>query len=90
MTARVDINETECVAAGLDPKKIAAIARRIERAAQDARKLGLHIFGGTGTGSLRFDDGGKSPLIVATMAGWWSGGCGAEHIDPDGLIRGEP
>lgn len=83
------LNEDECAAAGVDPKKVASIARRIERAAVEARALGIQIFGGSGSGSLRFDDGQQRMLVLANVDGSWSGGCGAEMADGEGLMRGE-
>lgn len=83
------VYESECLAAGLDPAEVRRIARRIERAAKDAQRLGLQVFGGSTSGSLRFDDGGRRPLIVADMGGSWSGGDGAAMPDDAGLLRGE-
>lgn len=84
----VTIHEDECAAAGLDPEAVKGIARRISRAALDARRLGLTVFGGSGSGSLRFDDGGNGPLIVADLGGSFDGGDGAENFR-SGLRRGE-
>lgn len=82
-------NEEECRAAGLDPSKVEAIARRLERAGRDAAALGLHVFGGSGSGTLRFDTS-KGPLVVARMLGGsWDGGDGGTDVDEDGLLRGE-
>lgn len=89
------VNEEECERARLDPKKVASIARRIEKAAADAKRLGLTIFGGSGSGSLRWhdpysNDYRKGPLVVAHMRGGnFDGGDGAEHQDEYGLTRGE-
>ena len=83
------INEDECEAAGVDPKKVASIARRIERAALEAYELGICIFGGSGNGSLRFDDHYGRPLILVHMEGCFDGGDGAEREDETGLLRGE-
>lgn len=72
-------------------KEVLAIARRIERAARDARKLGITVFGGSGSGSLRFDEGGGSSraLILADLDGAWDDGDGATREDENGLRRGE-
>lgn len=84
------VNEAECAAAGLDPKVVRSIARRLSKAAKEAQKLGITIFGGSGTGSLRFsDDPRKSALEIAYLDGTFDGGDGAEHDWGDGLIRGE-
>ena len=88
----MNINIDEIKAAGLDPKKIASIARRIEKAALEAQKMGVQIFGGSTAGTLRFSDNECSgALILANMEGDWNGGDGAYgFIDfCDGLIRGE-
>lgn len=83
------LNEAEIEEAGLDPDKVASIARRIERAAKEAEKLGITVFGGS-SGSLRFDDNsGKGSLILTTLDGLFDGGCGAERNWGDGLVRGE-
>lgn len=87
--------EEECERAGLDPRKVASIARRLSAAAKDAKALGLTIFGGSGMGSLRWhdpyeNDPRKGPLVVAHLAGGnFDGGDGAEHPDDFGLMRGE-
>ncbi len=82
-------NDAECTAAGLDPDEVERIARRLERAGRDAKKLGIHIFGGSGSGSLRFDTP-EGPLIVAQLTGGsWDGGDGGTMPDSEGLMRGE-
>ncbi|MBO9428281.1 hypothetical protein [Sulfitobacter sp. R18_1] len=82
-------NEKECEAAGLDPREVEAICRRLERAGKDAAKLGMHVFGGSGSGSLRFETD-RGPLVVANMLGGsWDGGDGGTDIDEDGFLRGE-
>lgn len=84
--------EAECEAAGLDPKAVARIAQRLNSAAKDARALGLEVFGGSGSGSLRVSSRGQEEraLIVASMDdGSWNGGDGGAHEDENGLLRGE-
>jgi hypothetical protein len=87
------LHEDEIKAAGLEPQAVAALARRLERAAKDARKMGLTVFGGTGTGTLRFNDDQwnptNRPLILADIEGPWDGGDGASWTDDAGLLRGE-
>jgi len=86
-------NTDECDAAKLDIKKVESIARRLSSAAKEADALGMHIFGGAGSGTLRFDDGegcmGAQSLIIADLDGRFDGGDGAEEPDEGGLIRGE-
>lgn len=80
----------ECKAAGVDIRKIESIARRISKAGKEAAAMGVNIFGGSGTGSLRFDDrSGKGSLILAGLDGIFDGGDGAVMLDDTDLERGE-
>jgi len=81
-------NVNECEAAGLDPKKVESISRRISRAARDANAMGMIIFGGN-SGDLRYDDGNGGYLIVASLDGRFDGGDGGACHDDLGLLRGE-
>ncbi|MCD8475432.1 MAG: hypothetical protein LRY40_01555 [Shewanella fodinae] len=82
-------NYNECNAAELDHKEVKRIAAGLSRYAKQAEVLGLTIFGGSGTGTLRFNDNsGFGPLIVAELDGLFSGGDGAA-LEEDGLLRGE-
>lgn len=89
------ILEDECERAGLDQAKVASITRRLSKAAREANALGLTIFGGSGSGSLRWrdpfeNDHRRGPLVVAHIQGGnFDGGDGAEHPDEYGLMRGE-
>lgn len=83
------INENECEAAGLDPLDVKRIAQGLSRYAKEAQKLGIQVFGGSGSGDLRFDDGGNGKLIIADLDGDFDGGDGACSESDDGLIRGE-
>ena len=89
------VNYAECEAAGLDPKAVERLLRRMESVAKDAKAMGLTIFGGAGSGSFRFRDRSSDHrvglLIVASvMNGSWDGGDGGDGCDcGDGLIRGE-
>lgn len=83
------INEDECIFARLDIKKVQSIARRISTAAKEAETMGIHIFGGSGKGTLRFRDGGDRALIVAHIDGGFDGGDGGCVEDNDGYLRGE-
>lgn len=86
------LNDDECEAAGLDPKKVLSLARRFERLSKEADAMGLHVFGGSGSGTLRFPDrdGRKTSLIVASICpNGFDGGCGASREDENGLLRGE-
>lgn len=85
------VNDAECQAAGLDPAEVARIARGLSRYAKQAQALGLCVFGGSGSGSLRKDDHPRGALILAhlTPVGMFDGGDGACAPDDDGLMRGE-
>lgn len=85
----IHANENECVAAGLDPDEVERIARRINRAAKDARALGLEVFGGSTSGSLRTIEAGPQLIVAEMPGGCWSGGDGASREDENGLLRGE-
>jgi hypothetical protein len=82
-------NDDECKAAGLDREEVEQIAAGLSRYARKAAALGLTIFGGSGTGSLRYDDGGNGNLVVAELRGLFNGGDGAERLTDDGYLRGE-
>lgn len=79
----------ECEAAGLDPKEVERIAKGISRYVKQAEALGLKVFGGSGSGSLRFEDGGPGALVVADLDGDYDGGEGGTDYHTDGLQRGE-
>lgn len=83
------VHGDECEAAGLDQDKVRRIAKGLSRYAKEAEELGIMVFGGSGSGSLRFDDGGSGYLIIADLDGRFSGGDGAAIEDADGLLRGE-
>ena len=71
------VDEERCEAAGLDPKRVASIARRISRAALESQAMGLKIFGGSGSGDLRLFSRGVSG-VVATLDGKFDGGDGGD------------
>lgn len=83
------VNEDECKSAGLDIKKVESISRRLSKAAMEAQEMGLTVFGGSGTGTLRFHDGQDRSLIVSYLNGDFDGGDGACMEDENGLLRGE-
>ena len=85
----VVINKEECVKAGIDIKKVESIARRISKAAQEARELNIIVYGG-GDGSLRFYDSKVcGPLVLAQLDGSFDGGDGGSTPDEEGYLRGE-
>ncbi len=83
--------EEECQHAGFDPPKIGRLGKRLEKLARELGDMGVTIFGGAGTGSLRFNDGHRLPLVLASGIGYnIDGGDGACRNDgPDGFMRGE-
>jgi hypothetical protein len=85
------VNEEECEAAGLDIKKVASLARRLRRISREMEDMGVILFGGSGSGSLRYDDGtGKGRLVIAEVGcNNFDGGDGATMPDDAGLMRGE-
>jgi len=87
----MQIYKDECIEAGLDIKQVQSIAMRISRALRDAHKLGIILFGGSGSGSLRFQDERAAELgslIVADVDGFVDGGDGGSDIAEDGFYRG--
>ena len=85
------INKQECIFAGLNPKEVEDIAKNLSRWAKKAEKLGIIIFGGSGSGTLRYDDGKAQgqELIIANLDGIFDGGAGYPIEDENGLMRGE-
>ena len=83
------VNHDECDKACVDHKAVALIARRIESACRDADKLGITVFMGSHS-SLRFNDGGDKPLILAHLHAFnCDGGDGGSDRHIDGYERGE-
>lgn len=84
------INIEEIEKAKLDEMVVNSIARRLSKLALEAKTHNIKIFGGSGSGSLRFTDGGDGELILAHLDGNnWDGGDGATNTNSDGLERGE-
>jgi len=84
------IEEDECIAAGVDLKKLESLANRMERLGIEADKLGVHIFGGSGTGNIRMLRHEDAPLILYNCShGCFDGGDGAQTLDDQGLLVGE-
>ena len=82
------VYEESCKLVNVTPAEVVRLARRLERVALDAQRTGLQVFGGAGSGYLRFlaADG---PVIVASIDGSWSGGDGGCEEDSEGVMRGE-
>jgi len=82
---RIDMysNSQNCQEFDLDEKKVESIARRISKAAQEAKEMGLIIFGGSGSGSLRYtlnQEQGASQE-VAILDGFFDGGDGGDDYE---------
>jgi hypothetical protein len=77
----MNIDEELCESFGLDPKQVKSIAARLSKAAKEAESIGLTVFGGSGSGSLRFDGApmqGPGHSEVATLDGCFDGGSGGD------------
>jgi hypothetical protein len=86
------VNRDECEKAGISLKDIERISKGLSRYGRQAEKLGITIFGGSGTGTLRIHDANEvegRALVLANIDGDYDGGDGSEREDEDGLIRGE-
>lgn len=84
-------DEKSCRAAGVDPKKVESLARRLNKLGKEAEKMGLFIFGGSGTGTLRTEkeyDHGQIVVGVISYGGTWDGGDGGIR-ENDGIQYGE-
>ena len=84
-------DEESCLAAGVDPMKVESIARRLDKLGREADKMGLFIFGGSGSGTLRTQESYNNRNIVVAsfgMGGEWDGGDGATTTI-DGVMYGE-
>lgn len=89
MTTR-HANERECTKAGKDLEAIERLAADFSVLGKRARKLGVYIFGGSGSGTIRWQDPGDDrPLVLASIDGNFDGGDGAIRYDSEGLERGE-
>ena len=85
-----EIHEDECFAAGKDVKAIASVARKLHKLSKELDRLGVYVFGGSGTGTIRFNDGNGGPLVLAHIGQGFDGGDGAcDAYGSDGLLRGE-
>lgn len=86
-------NIAECEKAGIDPKDIERIIRGLEKYGRQAEKIGVTIFGGSGSGTLRIHDSNgpeSMPLILGSiLGGSFDGGDGSECEDDEGFMRGE-
>ena len=88
---RFSLNEQEIACAGLDRAEVLKVVRELAKYGALAKKMGLTVFGGSGSGQLRFDDHSDlGPLVVAFIPeGNFDGGDGHVVEDAEGLLRGE-
>jgi hypothetical protein len=73
----VIVDDAKCAEFGLDTKRVESIARRLSKAAKEARSMGLVVFGGSGKGTLRISGKGVSGE-VADLDGIFDGGDGGD------------
>ena len=87
----MDVHRDECEAAGVDPEKLKRLAARLSKCGKELKEMGLEVFGGSGSGSIRTSMGfdGKGQLVLADIDGSYDGGDGAASYGEDGLLRGE-
>ena len=84
------MNWKELEFSGIDKKKCVSLARRLSRIIKDADNLGIIIFGGSGSLSLRYTyDNYKPPLILVDWICDADGGDGGTDINEDGLTVAE-
>lgn len=69
------VDEDYCAELGLDHRNVLSAVRRLNKASRELTAMGLTIFGGSGTGTLR--DLGRDPgRYLATFDGRFDGGDG--------------
>jgi|GEM_PF-5752509 len=83
---RATVSEEQCERHGLDPKEVLKIAQGITRYMRKAQKIGLELFGNSGTGLLCVRDESDNKVIVAELAplGLYDGGEETWHDDTSG------
>lgn len=88
----MSICEKECSRAGIDPKLVQSISRRLDAVMRDAQKIGISLFCGGSSPTLRFNDSDPSRRLL--IVGYCNfnnadGGDGGCCEDDNGLMRGE-
>lgn len=78
MSVYDQIDDEYCAELGLDAKRVLSAVRRLNKAAKELSDMGLVIFGGMGTGTLRSMNHDPSRLI-ATFSGHFDGGDGGHE-----------
>lgn len=86
------MNYDECIAAGIDPGKVAKHQKALEKLMKAMAADNIMLFGGGDGSSLR-PWKGEPDTVLLILAGLSAanidGGAGAEKISEDGLARGE-
>lgn len=71
------LDPERCRAEGLDPEKVDRLAAKLSKLLAEADKMGLYLFGGSGSGTLRLK-GQLRAGEIATVNGYVDGGCGSD------------
>lgn len=85
-------NGKECQHAGIDEKAVARIATRLDKVMADAERIGITLFCGGCSPTLRYNDGDESYRLLIVghcMFKNADGGDGGYCEDKNGLLRGE-
>jgi hypothetical protein len=71
----MNVNTEYCEELGLDVKLVESAVRRLSKAARELEEMGLTVFGGAGSGTVRMmsHDPGK---VLANLDGRFDGGDG--------------
>lgn len=85
-------NERECELVGLDPKSVERISNRLDKVMRDAKALGISLFCGGVSPTLRYNDNDQSRRLL--IVGYCTfnnqdGGDGGCCEDSEGVLRGE-
>lgn len=88
------MNYAECIAAGIDARKVAKYEKRLEKLLSEMKADNIMLFGGGDGSSLRPYKGEPSTMLLilssigAINLDGGAGAYGTQHSD-DGLNRGE-
>ena len=84
------MGKAECEYVGVPYEEVLKLKKLLDKAGKQANKLGVYIFGGCGSGTIRKTDYHNRPLILETVLyGCWDGGDGRELVTEDGYTVGE-
>ena len=87
----MEVYDETCEFLNLDVNKVERLVRRLSSVGKELDRMGITVFGGSGTGTLRVSDAGYGqPYVIAHISpGTFDGGDGATDEDADGHLRGE-